>query len=139
MAATDASLGLSTQVRELSPDVRAIVQAARRVVKSAVPNAVETGCAMARPKSKSMMWKLCRYGVDGESGYIVAIGAFTSHAAIFFARGAELDDGGDDLEGSGKQLRFFTLKTPADVKRAAVKRVIRKAFQLGVAPRKGRS
>lgn len=126
---------LSTQLRELTPDVRAIIQAARRAVKSAVPSAVEVGCQMARPRSKSMMWKLCRYGVAEEDGYVVAIGAFTSHAAIFFARGADLDDEHGILEGSGKQLRYFTLRTPADAERAAVKRVVRQAFRLAAGPR----
>lgn len=133
MAASKESL--SAQLRELDPPVRAIVQAARRTAKAAAPEAVEIGCATARPRSKSMMWKLCRYGVEGEDGYVFAIGAFTKHAAIFFARGAELDDGSGVLEGAGKQLRYVTLKTPADAERAAVKRVVRRAFRLGVASR----
>lgn len=59
------------------------------------------------------------------------IGAFSNHASIFFARGVELDDGSGALEGSGKQLRYITLRTPADAERASVKRVVRKAFRLG--------
>jgi len=133
MAASKESL--SFQLRELDPGVRAIVQAARRMAKAAAPKAVEFGCEMARPKSKSMMWKLCRYGVEGEAGYVFAIGAFSKHAAIFFARGAELDDGSGVLEGSGKQLRYVTLKTRADAESAAVKRVVRSAFRLGGAPK----
>jgi hypothetical protein len=127
----DQERSLPAQVRELPAPVRAIVQAARRVVKGAAPDAIETGCQMAKPRSKSMMWKLCRYGKEGEDGYIVAIGAFANHAAIFFARGVELDEGSALLEGSGKQLRYFTLRAPADAERAVVKRIVRKAFRLG--------
>jgi hypothetical protein len=137
---------LPTQLRALPAAVRAIVQAARRTVKAAAPAAIEVGCQMAQPRSKSMMWKLCRYGRGGEDGYVVAIGAFANHASIFFARGAELEDGSGILEGSGKQLRYVTLRTAADAERAVVKRVVRKAFAMGmgkpsrathVAPRSG--
>ena len=120
---------LPAQLRTLPAAVRSIVQVARRTVKAAAPDAVEVGCQMAQPRSKSMMWKLCRYAREGEGGYVVAIGAFANHASIFFARGVELDDG--VLEGSGKQLRYFTLRTPADAERATVKRLVRKAFRLG--------
>ena len=122
---------LPAQLRTLPASVRAIVQAARRAVKAAAPGAVEMGCQMAQPRSKSMMWKLCRYAREGEDGYVVAIGAFANHASIFFARGVELDDGSGILEGSGKQLRYFTLRTRADAERATVKRLVRKAFRLG--------
>ena len=122
---------LPAQLRTLPAAVRSIVQVARRTVKAAAPDAVEVGCQMAQPRSKSMMWKLCRYAREGEDGYVVAIGAFANHASIFFARGVELDDGGGALEGSGKQLRYFTLRTAADAERATVKRLVQKAFRLG--------
>ncbi len=122
---------LATQLRTLPASVRAIVQAARRAVKAAAPAAIEVSCQMAQPRSKSMMWKLCQYAKEGEDGYVVAIGAYTSHASIFFARGVELDDGSGVLEGSGKQLRYVTLRTPADAERATVKRAVRDAFRLG--------
>jgi hypothetical protein len=131
MPKRDDQLSLPAQVRTLPPAVRSIVQVARRAVKAAAPDAVEVGCQMAQPRSKSMMWKLCRYAREDEEGYVVAIGAFANHASIFFARGAELDDGSGILEGSGKQLRYFTLRTRADAERATVKRLVRKAFHLG--------
>jgi hypothetical protein len=122
---------LPAQLRELPPPVRAIVQAARRVVKEGAPDAVEIGCQMAKPRSKNMMWKICRYGKEGEDGYTVAIGAFADHAAIFFPRGVELGDGSGILEGSGKQFRYLTLRTPADAERPTLKRMVTKAFRLG--------
>ena len=127
----DPKRALSSQLRTLPTPVRAIVQAARRAVKSAAPEAIETGCQMLQPRSKSMMWKLCRYAREGEGGYVAAIGAYANHASIFFARGAELDDGNGALEGAGKQLRYLTLRTVADAERAVVKSVVRKAFRLG--------
>jgi hypothetical protein len=131
----DQQHALPAQLRTLPEQVRPIVQAARRVVKAAAPDAIEVGCQMAQPRSKSMMWKLCRYAGKGEEGYVVAIGAFANHASIFFSRGAELDDGSGILEGSGKELRYFTLRKPADAERAGVKRLVQKAFRLGTGKR----
>lgn len=130
-ARDDSTRSLPGQLRALPAEVRAIVQAARRAVKSAAPGAIETGCRMMQPRSKSMMWKLCRYGREGDAGYVVAIGAFANHASIFFARGAELDDGRGTLEGTGKQLRYFTLRARSDAERQAVKRMVKEAFRLG--------
>jgi len=75
-----------------------------------------------------MMWKLVRYAVDGE--IIATIGCFTAHASIFFNRGSEIDDPEGLLLGSGKALRYITLRTAADAKSAAVKKIIRRAFAL---------
>jgi hypothetical protein len=75
-----------------------------------------------------MMWKLARYAVKGE--VVVTIGTFTKHASMFFARGAELKDTAGLLEGTGKKLRYVTLRTPADAKRSAVKAMLRQAFAL---------
>lgn len=74
------------------------------------------------------MWKIVRYALDGVN--VVAIGTFPTHATLFFYRGRELEDGSGLLEGGGKDLRFIRLRTPADAARPAVKRMVRKAFQL---------
>jgi hypothetical protein len=39
------------------------------------------------------------------------------------------------LEGTGKLLRYITLRTPTDVKSAALKAVLREAFALAEAAR----
>jgi hypothetical protein len=75
-----------------------------------------------------MMWKLVRYVVGGK--VVVTIGTFTKHASIFFAHGSELADARGLLEGGGKSLRYITLRTPADAKRADVKAIVRRAFAL---------
>lgn len=109
--------------------VRPIVRAARQVVRSVAPeDAEEIACAGERPRSPSMMWKLVRYVVGGK--VVVTIGMFTKHASIFFARGSELADASGLLEGGGKSLRYITLRTSADAKRAEVKAIVRLAFAL---------
>lgn len=75
-----------------------------------------------------MMWKLARFAVAGK--VVVTVGTFTKHASMFFARGSELADEHGLLEGTGKKLRYVTLRTPADAKRPAVKAVLRQAFGL---------
>jgi len=104
------------------------VAAAIHTVQAAAPGAEEIPYRMAQPRSKSMMWKLVRYAVNGEP--VVGVGTFTSHSAMFFYRGRELDDGSGLLQGSGKDTRFVTLGSPADAARPAVKQLVRAAFKL---------
>jgi hypothetical protein len=108
-----------------------IVRAARQVVRSVAPEgAEEIACAGKRPRSPSMMWKLVRYAVGDK--VVVTIGTFTKHASIFFSRGSELADARGLLEGGGKNLRYITLRTPADARRAEVKAIVRRAFALAI-------
>lgn len=74
------------------------------------------------------MWKLARYSA-GED-YVIGIGVFRDHATVYFYRGRELDDAAGLLEGSGKQFRSITLRSPADARRSAVTRLVRQAFRL---------
>jgi hypothetical protein len=120
---------LSEQLKKLPPSVRSIVLAARRTVKAAAPNATETTAQSEPPRSKTYMWKMVRYKVDGRD--VVGIGAFTGHASLVFYRGRELDDTSGLLQGGAKEARFITLSTPADAERQAVARMVRKAFKLG--------
>jgi hypothetical protein len=120
---------LSDQLKKLPPSVRAIVQAARRTLKAAAPNATEITSQSPPPRAKSYMWKMVRYAIDGRD--VVGIGAFTAYASLVFYRGRELDDGSGLLQGGGKDARFITLRNPADLEQAAIARMIRKAFKLG--------
>ena len=124
-----AQIPLPEQLNKLTPGVRSIVQAARRTVKAAAPGAAEIVSQSQPPRSSSYMWKMVRYAVGGRN--VVGIGAFRAHAAVFFYRGRELDDGSGLLQGGGKEARFITLRTPADAERPAVTRMLRKAFKLG--------
>jgi hypothetical protein len=129
-ASTDVSL--SDQLRKVPAGVRPTVKAAMDTVKQAAPKAAdEIAYRSQAPKSKSAMWKLVRYAVDGEN--VIGVGTFTAHATIWFYRGRELDDGSGLLQGSGKDSRFVTLRSPADAQRPAVKSLVRKAFRLGPA------
>jgi hypothetical protein len=106
--------------------VRPILDAARRTVRAVAHDAEEIPCQSQKPRSPSMMWKLVRYAVDGE--VVVTLGTFTRHASMFFARGSEIDDDRGLLQGSGKALRYITLRTPDDAKGPAVEAILRAAF-----------
>jgi hypothetical protein len=119
---------VAEQIKEVPAPVRPIVQAARDAIKSVAPNAEEVPYHNVQPKSKTMMWKLAHYKLNGEE--VVGFGTFTNHSALFFYRGRELDDPGGLLQGSGKDSRFVTLRAPEDAKSPAVTRLLRQAFKL---------
>jgi hypothetical protein len=130
-----AGIPVSEHLKKVPAAVRPTVVAARRLVKAEAPGAREISYRMEPPRSISMMWKIARYSVGGAN--VVGIGTFTNHSALFFYRGRELDDGSGLLQGGGKDSRFITLRSPADVDRQAVKRLVRKAFKLQASPRSG--
>ena len=119
---------VAEHLKRMSPAVRPTVEAALRMVKAVAPKAEEIAYRMEPPRSKTMMWKIARYAVEGEN--VVGVGTFTKHSAVFFYRGRELDDGSGLLEGGGKEARFISLREPADAERPAVKSLVRKAFKL---------
>ena len=122
-----ADVSLSDQLKKVPAQVRPIVKAAITTVKGIAPNAEEIAYRSQPPRSKSAMWKLVRYAVDGAN--VVGVGTFAKHSTLFFYRGRELDDGSGLLRGSGKDSRFVTLNAPADAERPAVKRLVRQAFK----------
>jgi hypothetical protein len=122
------NVSLADQLRKVPSPVRPIVKAAITTVKEAAPNADEIVYRSQAPRSKSAMWKLVRYAVNGAN--VVGVGTFTDHSTIFFYRGRELDDETGLLHGSGKDSRFITLSSPSDPERPAVKRLVRQAFKI---------
>jgi hypothetical protein len=121
---------VAEHLKRVAPAVRPIAQAARRTVKSVAPKAKEIAYNTSRSagtKSPSM-YKIARYVVDDVQ--VAGIGTFPKYAALFFARGTELDNRSGLLHGTGK-ARFLRLRTRADAERPAVKRIVREAFKLG--------
>lgn len=119
---------LSDQLKRIPSKTRPTVAAAIKSVKAIAPRATEVPYRSNPPRSPSTMWKLVRYTVEGKP--VVGIGTFTNHASLFLYRGREVDDGSGLLQGSGKDSRFITLNSPADVERPAVKKLVRAAFRL---------
>lgn len=115
-------------MKNVPPAVRPIVEAAITTIREAAPKAEEISYNSSAPRSKSTVWKLVRFAIDGEN--VVGVGTLTAHSMIFFYRGTDLDDGSGLLQGGGKQMRFIRLTAPADARRPEVKRMVKKAFQL---------
>ena len=126
---TAAPILLSDHLRQIPAITRPTVKAAIRTVKEVAPKANQITYRSQQPRSSRAMWKLVRYAVGGAN--VIGIGTFPTHATVFFYRGRELDDGSGLLQGGGKDARFITLRSPADLERPAVKRMLRKAFKLG--------
>jgi Domain of unknown function (DU1801) len=118
----------SARISEVPAAVRPIVEAAIKTIREVAPDAEEIGYDMAPPRSKSMVWKLVRYAVDGEN--VAGVGTLTAHSMIFFYRGRELDDGTGLLQGGGKEMRFIRLTSAADAGRPDVRKMVEKAFKL---------
>jgi Domain of unknown function (DU1801) len=118
----------SARVKEVPAAVRPIVEAAIKTIREVAPDADEIAYDMAAPRSKSMVWKLVCYAVDGEN--VVGVGTLTAHSMIFFYRGRELDDRAGLLQGGGKEMRFIKLTSAADAGRAGVRQMVRRAFKL---------
>ncbi len=129
---TGAEVPVSEILRKIPPAVRPTVQAARRTVKAVAPRAKEVISMSQPPRSSRYMWKIFRYAADGAN--VVGIGTFPRHSTLFFYRGRELDDERGLLHGSGPEMRFITLRAPADAERPVVKRLVRGAFKLGGTP-----
>src|ERR1700730_2303166 len=125
---TPSEFSLPEQLKKVPPAVRPTIKAAIKVVKEIAPKANEITYRSLPPRSRSAMWKIVRYSVDGAN--VVGIGTFPNHSTMFFYRGRELDDGSGLLQGTGKDARFITLRTAADAERPVVKRLVRKAFKL---------
>ncbi len=119
---------VSGQLKKVPAAVRPTVEAAIKAVREAAPHAEEIPYQMEAPRSERMMWKIVRYTVDGAN--VVGVGTFPRHSTIFFYRGRELDSGDGLLQGTGKDTRFVTLRSPADVEKPSVKKLLRNAFAL---------
>ena len=59
-------------------------------------------------------------------------------SSIYFFRGAALAEPHRVLEGSGKGMRHIKLRGPKDADRPALNMLIRQAFKVGGADRRGR-
>lgn len=122
--------GMSTtadQLKQVPERTRPIVEAAVEAIREVASGAEELAYDMGPPRSKSMVWKLVRFAVGGEN--VVGVGTLTAHSMIFFYRGRELDDGSGLLQGGGKEMRFVRLDSPADARRPAVRKLLKKAFE----------
>ena len=104
---------------EADPAVRQVAEAARTLVRDALPGLIEM---VDRPAN------MVAYGTDGSYGGLVcAIALQRRYVNLMLARGATLPDPDGLLEGSGKQARHARLASVADVGRPEVRALLIRA------------
>lgn len=71
------------------------------------------------------------YGPSGRfNDGICHIAVYSKHVNLGFNRGASLEDPKGILQGSGKQIRHITVKTPADLARPELRSYLRRACEV---------
>jgi hypothetical protein len=104
---------------EADPAVRQVAEAARALVRDALPGLIEM---VDRPAN------MVAYGQDGSyRGLVCAIALQRRYVNLMLARGATLPDPDGLLEGSGKQARHVRLASVADVGRPEVRALLVRA------------
>jgi hypothetical protein len=94
-----------------------VVKGLRALVKKAI-----AGC-----EEYVNPWKIPSFDSDGTvCGFMTG----KEHVTFIFLRGAALPDPGGLLEGTGKSVRHVKVRTVADVKRPALKKLIVEAAKL---------
>jgi hypothetical protein len=111
---------------ESAPDVAAIARAARRVVLSVRPDALEVLDRADRlvayatgPRPLEDMW--------------AAIAPHRRHVNVQLANGALVDDPAGIVEGTGKRVRHVKLRSAADVERPSLRAVLEDSLARHVA------
>jgi len=103
-------------VAALSPDKREIVDAVRRLVKSAAPETTE-----------AFKWAEPVFEANGPFAWVKA---HSSHVTFGFWRGAELDKGRGILESSGSKMGHLKLRSEADIDSPVLKSMVKDAVLL---------
>jgi hypothetical protein len=106
----DASLPPELLLEDYPTPMAALAQGLRRVVRAAVPEAIER----VRPG-----WRVIGYDVplSRRTAYFAWIMTERVHVHLGFPKGMLLDDPSEVLEGRGitKAARWFTLREPEDL------------------------
>jgi len=86
------------------------------------------------PKSKEKVyfgWRIIGFSLDGKmSGQFLSVGPGRNYVNLYFMQGTTVDDPKGLLEGTGKNMRHVKLREVADLKKAALKDLIKAAAEL---------
>ena len=112
--------GVETFLASYPPEVEKIAHAARRLLMELLPKAAETLDRTARVIGFS-------YG-PGYKGCVCTLIMSQKGVKIGIAYGSQLPDPEGLLQGSGKVHRHVPLRSPADLKQAGLKPLIKAAL-----------
>jgi hypothetical protein len=102
---------------QLGEPHRAIVSEVRKIVTGSLPGVVE-----------EIKWGQPCFSKGAKLAYLMAAKA---HVTFGFFQGADLDDEGGLLEGSGKAMRSLKLRAVGDIPAAAIRRWLKQAATFG--------
>ncbi len=129
----DASLPPELLLESYPPPMAALSEGLRRVVRAAVPEAIER----VRPG-----WRVIGYDVPvgRRTAFFAWVMPQVEHVHLGFPRGVLLDDPEGALEGVGitKAARWFTLERPSDLGDERLARFARVAADLATLTASGR-
>jgi hypothetical protein len=102
------------------PQIRALADQLRQLIKQTIPNIAEA----VYPG-----WKLIGYReLDGKrSRYFCFVAPFADRVTLGFEYGMLIADAAGLLEGDGKQVRYVTLRTQADLRPSELRALIAEA------------
>lgn len=104
------------------PEVQELLFATRKLIQDSLPEVIE------------VIWvkqKIIGYGIGLKkmSEHFSWIGVYSRHIILGFNYGAELEDSEKILEGAGKRFRHYKIKHLTDLKRPALKTLLKKAIE----------
>lgn len=100
------------------PEVRAVAEALRTLVRRTAPHLKEEG----KPGWSNIVYR--------GRGVVCAISPHKDHVNLHFYKGTALQDPEGLLEGSGKALRHVKVRRLEDLPRQALERLLRQAVAL---------
>jgi hypothetical protein len=116
-AIADGREWIDAYVARKSPELAAVAQGLRQLMRKTVPGTKES----VNP------WKIPTFESHGPM-CLFSIGK--NHVTFGFLRGTSLPDPAKLLEGTGKNLRHVKLRTPEDLRKPALKKLIQAAARL---------
>ena len=106
-------------ISKYSPAVRVLTKKTRLLVLEILPDANE---------KTYFGWSNTWYGTSEKNADAVfSISPMKEYVQLFFLRGTELSDPDGLLKGTGKKLRHVNIHIAADLKRPALRRLMKRA------------
>ena len=123
MATNESKFDFDKLISKHSPAVRALAKKTRVLVLDIFPDANE---------KTYWGWSNTWYGTSEKTADAVfSISPMKEYVQLYFLRGTELSDPDELLEGTGKKLRHVNNRQAADLKRAALLRLMKRAVAHG--------
>ncbi len=123
MSTKESKADFDKLLSKCSPAVRGLAKKARAAVLDVFPNANE---------KTYWGWSNTWYGASEKTmDAVFSISPMKIYVQLFFLRGTELSDPDKLLEGTGKKLRHVNIHDAADLKRPALRRLMKRAVAHG--------